>query len=679
MNSFKLTSLALLLSSHLVMANETINDPFDLAFEDLLGIEVTSVSKHRQPLSNAPAAIYVLTNDDIIRSGATSIPQALRGVPGLHIAQIDSQKWAVSSRGFNGRYNNKLLVMIDGRTLYSPEFSGVYWEVQDTLMADIERIEIIRGPSAAMWGANAVNGVINITTKHSADTMGGYVELGAGDYEQALSGFRYGGKVTDNITARAYAKGFKRDSLEHHSQDISPITQLLISDVDKNNDWHHMQAGGRMDIQISPESSLTLSADLYDSEMNQLSQYPSADAPPFYSFALNDDIDNRGLNILANYTKALSADSEYGLKVYYDYTSRKEFLTHFTTDTIDLDFHHQFKFRQDHNVIWGLGYRHISDELLDSPIVTSSAPPQTNTNLWSAFIRDEVTLINDELWLTLASRVEHNSYTDIEVQPNLRLMWKLNNQHKLWSSISYAVRTPSRGEVNSISSPMIYPPNPLAPLPTKLLLKGDDNYKSEELLSYEVGYRFTPTSSISVDSTAFYNDYDQLRSISNEAIDFSKFPNYLIQPTHYANGHAGHNYGFELSNQWIASDSLKFKLNYAYTRNEFDQEQPQNTDTPKHIASLLADWRITKSLTFDATWRYVDSVEILDIVNMSTVELDSYHGVDLGIHWQISPAVSVNAYGKNLFNTHHVEYETELYQLPARVEASYYGKITLKF
>ncbi|MBB1383724.1 TonB-dependent receptor plug domain-containing protein, partial [Shewanella sp. SR41-2] len=196
------------------------SNSFDLSLQELLNVEVTSVSKQKQPLSNSPAAIYVITSEHIRNSGATSIPQVLRDVPGLHVGQIDSQKWAISSRGFNGRYNNKLLVLMDGRTLYSPIFSGVYWEVQDTLMADIERIEVIRGPSAAMWGANAVNGVINIITKHSADTSGGYAELGAGDYEQGFAGFRYGSTLSDNATSRVYVKGHSRDSLEYNSQDL---------------------------------------------------------------------------------------------------------------------------------------------------------------------------------------------------------------------------------------------------------------------------------------------------------------------------------------------------------------------------------------------------------------------------------------------------------------------------
>ncbi|WP_243756343.1 TonB-dependent receptor plug domain-containing protein [Shewanella sp. BF02_Schw] len=279
LNLVSYSVLLAFLASYSAIANES--NSLDLSLQELLNVEVTSVSKQKQPLSNSPAAIYVITSEHIRNSGATSIPQVLRDVPGLHVGQIDSQKWAISSRGFNGRYNNKLLVLMDGRTLYSPIFSGVYWEVQDTLMADIERIEVIRGPSAAMWGANAVNGVINIITKHSADTSGGYAELGAGDYEQGFAGFRYGSTLSDNATSRVYVKGHSRDSLEYNSQDLDSGLAEQLATVDKDNDWMHLQVGGRVDMELDTGTSLMLSSDVYRTEMQQTSYYPSLVGPSY--------------------------------------------------------------------------------------------------------------------------------------------------------------------------------------------------------------------------------------------------------------------------------------------------------------------------------------------------------------------------------------------------------------
>lgn len=670
------------------LAEETNEASFDLSLQELLDVEVTSVSKQRQALSSSPAAVYVLTNEDIMRSGATSIPQALRDVPGLHVVQIDSQKWAVSSRGFNGRYNNKLLVMMDGRTLYSPEFSGVNWEFQDTLMADIERIEIIRGSNAAIWGANAVNGVINIITKHSADTLGGYAELGVGDYEQGFAGFRYGGQLADGVTARAYAKGFERDSLQHNAQDMDSNQHILMMGVETNNDWNEIQAGGRVDIAIDSTSALAISTDIYDSNMGQLYQVASSTAP--YQEFIHDSFDNRGWNVVAKYTKALSGSSQYSFQTYYDYVDSNADLFGFTTDTIDFEFQHQFTAWQSHSFVWGLGYRHIKDEVVTHPTITTEYS-RTKTNLWSGFIRDEITLLDDQLWLTLASRFEHNSYTGFEVQPNIRLMWQLNEQHKLWSSIAYAVRTPSRAENNFIINASTIPPftpnlNP-SNLPIKILVKGNDDYDSEEILTYEVGYRFTPSNNLSFDSTIFYNDYDSLRGANFGTLDDSNvvyaggFPvaGYFNQPTSFNNNLSGHNYGFELSSQWLATNTLRLKLNYGYVSSNFEDGQTQNTVSPEHILSAHADWSITNTLNFNLTWRYVDNTQIIDTSSVNDKQLDSFHGLDLGLNWQLVPDVSLSVYGKNLLYPSHVEYEAEQYHIPYRVEPSYFAKITLAF
>ncbi|MBQ0724658.1 MAG: TonB-dependent receptor [Cycloclasticus sp.] len=671
-----LVVVCLLLFSLSLSANE-VDNSFDLNLEELLGVEVTSVSKQRQPLSDSPAAIYVVSNKDIVSSGATSIPQALRGVPGLHVAQIDSQKWAVSSRGFNGRFNNKLLVLMDGRAIYSPLFSGVYWEAQDTLMSDIDRIEIIRGPSAAIWGANAVNGVINIITKHSADTIGGYAELGVGDYEQGFAGFRYGAKLGDGITARAYAKGFERDSLEHNGQDMNPIQHMLMTGVNTDNGWRQQQAGGRIDMKLDQSATLSLSADIYRGEINQLSFKPIL--TPFYTEYSVDNFNSSGWNVLANYTKALSATSEYNLKVYFDHTKREESFVEASIDTIDIDFQHQFNAWQRHNVVWGLGYRFIENDLEGSSSIDVSEVSKNRT-LWSGFIRDEITLSENALWLTLATRVEHNSYTGMEWQPNARLVWKLSDQHKLWSSVAYSVRTPSQAEDATGINIAVVPPVP-APFPTEIVLHGDEQYESEELLAYEVGYRFSPTDRISVDATVFYNKYDKLRSTSTGAFvgpEILPVPHFT-QFLQVGNDADGHSYGLEISNQWVASEKLKFKLNYGFIQSDFSEGQTQNTEAPKHIASLSAEWLMHQDVDINMMWRYVDEAAILDIAAGGSETIDAYHGVDIGVTWRVLPKVSLSAFGKNLFYGDHVEYKPELFHIPYRVEPSFYGKVTIDF
>lgn len=670
---------SLFLFSYAVSAEDTNEDAFELSLMELLNLEVTSVSKQRQPLSNSPAAIYVVSNKDIVRSGATSIPEALRGVPGLHVAQIDSQKWAVSSRGFNGRFNNKLLVLMDGRVLYSPLYSGVYWEAQDTLMSDIDRIEIIRGPSAAIWGANAVNGVINIITKHSADTIGGYAELGVGDYEQGFAGFRYGAKLADGITARAYAKGFERDSLEHNGQDMDPVQHTLMMGVNTDNGWQQQQAGGRIDMKLDQSSTLSLSADIYRSDINQVISQPLLTLP--YTEYATDNFNASGWNVLANYTKALSATSEYNLKVYFDHTKREESFVDASTDTIDIDFQHQFSAWQRHNVVWGLGYRFIEIDLAVASTIDLKDVGKDAT-LWSGFIRDEITLSEDALWLTLATRVEHNDYTNVEWQPNARLMWKLNDQHKLWSSVAYSLRTPSMVESGVAIDVAVIPPSlPFVPFPTKVQLLGSNQYDSEELLTYEVGYRFSPTERFSVDATVFYNQYDTLRSISPAAPVgpvFNPVPHVTL-PFNIENDGDGKSYGFEMSNQWLASKELKFKLNYGFIQSDFSSGQGQNTEAPKHIASLSTEWGVHQDVDINMMWRYVDDTSILDVSGFGNETIDAYHGVDIGVTWRVLPKVSLSAFGKNLFYGDHIEYKAELFHIPYRVEPSFYGKVTIDF
>lgn len=674
----KLLLLGLFLSLGVAKA-EPNTEPVDLSLEELLDIEVTSVSKHAEPLSNAAAAIFVITADDIRRKGANSIPQALRDVPGLHVAQIDSQKWAVSSRGFNGRYNNKMLVLMDGRSLYSPEFSGVYWEVQDTLMADIERIEIIRGPSAAIWGANAVNGVINIITKHSRDTLGGYAQIGAGSYQDGYAGFRFGGRIAPTVSARFYAKGFKRDDLEFNPSDVTTEDAVRLSSVDTDTSWSHQQFGGRMDISLSPAESLSLSSTFYQSQMDQVLNVPTISAP--YSQFIEDDFDSRGWHVLSEYSRALSAGSEVNLTAYFDHAKREELALGFSRDTFDAELSHSFGIGERHDVLWGMGYRHIQDKLKSDGTFSSFAQSE-HINLWRAFVQDQITLLPETLWLTLATRLEHHSYTNTEWQPTARLMWQVTKNHRLWTAISRAVRTPSQLETQSqIHIATISPASPFNTfgVPIKLKLQGNERYDSEKLTTLELGYRFASDKQFSLDAAWFYNDYDALRSSNNSSVDASDFPSFVSLLSDFDNEAEGYNYGFELSANWLVTDTVKLGLNYSYIESEFDADQLQNTDTPEQIIAITTDWSISPELDLTATWRYVDSNELIDPLLMSSTQVDSYHGVDIGLNWQLMPKLRLSAFARNLFYGSHVEYKAELFSIPYRVEPSYFAQLTVEF
>lgn len=407
----------------------------DLPLEDLLSLEVTSVSKKRQPLSEAPAAIYVITQDDIKRSGVTSIPEALRMAPGVQVTRINSNKWAVSSRGFNGQMSNKLLLLIDGRSVYTPAFSGVYWDVQDTFMDDIERIEVIRGPGATLWGANAVNGIINVITKSAGNTQGGLLTLGAGSEEKGFAGFRYGASLGDHSQGRFYLKAFDRDGFSD-----------LATGTDAGDQWKSYRAGFRIDGGASTEDGWTFQGDIYHTDENQYVASQWVSTPPF-NLPDDDNFNTTGWNLLTRWNHHLSDRSSMTLQLYYDHAERDELILGQTHDTFDLDFQHNLMLGNRHDVIWGFGYRAVKDDF-DNTFAVSLSPDSRTNHLISAFVQDQIELVPDRFHLTVGSKIEHNDYTGFEVQPSVKMLWTPHERHTLWGSVSRAVRTPSRVEAS---------------------------------------------------------------------------------------------------------------------------------------------------------------------------------------------------------------------------------------
>ena len=402
-----------------VLAEESLDSYLDLPLEDLLSMEVTSVSKKKQRLTEAAAAVFVITQEDIRRSGVTSIPEALRLAPGLQVAKMDANKWAISSRGFNTQFVNKLLVLIDGRSVYTPSYSGVYWDAQDTLLEDIDRIEVIRGPGATLWGANAVNGVINIITKQSSETQGGLLVAGAGNEEKAIAGLRYGAELNANTHGRFYLKFNERDS------SYAPGLQDEAGD-----DWKSLRGGFRIDSQPSVNNHWTVQGDIYDADENQslnLWRDPSdpdnANLAPFYLTPfLADEIESSGWNLLTRWDHQFSSHSNTTLQVYYDHTKRAEnFLTQ-EQDTLDIDFQHQLEVSGNHDLVWGLGYRHIENDFINTYNI-EFFPESSSSDLFSAFLQDEIELLPDRLRLTLGSKFEQNDFTGFEIQPSARLVW----------------------------------------------------------------------------------------------------------------------------------------------------------------------------------------------------------------------------------------------------------------
>ncbi|NOQ45790.1 MAG: TonB-dependent receptor plug domain-containing protein, partial [Desulfobulbaceae bacterium] len=393
------------------------NEFLDMDIAQLMQITITSVTKKPQNLSDAAAAVFVITQDDIHRSGVTSTPEALRMAPGLQVGRVDANKWAITSRGFSGTFANKLLVMIDGRTVYSPAFSGVYWDAQDTLLDDIDRIEVIRGPGATIWGANAVNGVINIITKKASDTRGGLISVGGGNQDQFMGGLRYGTQIGELGHGRAYLTYHKQNSFELHQ-----------TGEDTFDDWDSLRTGFRMDSEPEDKDSWTLQGDLYSNNENQIVSPFWLPEYPYFSTKY-DDFEASGWNMLGRWRKKLSNTSSCTIQTYYDYTNRDEAIIEQTHRTFDLDLQYQTQLGKRNNLVMGLGYR-LVDADFDNTFQVSVFPQERSENLSSGFIQDEIMLAPDRLWLTLGAKWEHNDFTGNEIQPTAPGFLPISHRHQ---------------------------------------------------------------------------------------------------------------------------------------------------------------------------------------------------------------------------------------------------------
>ncbi|HEY1172468.1 MAG TPA: TonB-dependent receptor [Verrucomicrobiae bacterium] len=610
------------------------NQLTSLSLEQLMSIEVTSVSKHAEPVAKAPAAIHVLTGDDIRRSGATSIPEALRMVPGINVSQINPGNWAISSRGFNGRFASKLLVMIDGRSVYTPLFSGVYWDVQDTLLEDIERIEVIRGPGASLWGANAVNGVINIITKDAFDTQGGMLSGGGGWEETAFGAVRYGGKLNEHTAYRAFVKYNQRDD-----------TQFAMDGTDI---W---RGGYRVDWRPQPGSSGMLQSELYAGDT------ASGTGVGMSTVA--------GGHALARWDRELGADSTLRLQTWFDRTERVFDIVTEYRNTFDLEAQHQFLLGEKNRLAWGAGYRFTSDQTFGSPQLTF-APAEVDDHLASFFVQDEVTLLPDKLSLTFGSKLEHNQYTGLEVQPSARLSWQPYTHHSLWASVSRAVRSPSRAEtdVTAVSG---------GPPGLTTVVRGAP-MQSEELLAFELGWRAQLHRTFSTDLALFYNDYDRLR-----AFDFTFTP---VPPTatfSVNNAMDGHTYGGELSLNWQPVSWWRWQASYTLLQMHLRNGLvlPDATfyyraeDNPQQQIHLRSSLDLPHGFEFDTQLYYQDSLPGLGV--------PAYARLDFRLGWKHRDRFEASIVLQNALDPQHREYGNASMVVSSEIQRTLYGKLTWRF
>ena len=662
---------ALLTAIHAAEAqSELPADLTELTLEELMDIEVASASKKIQKMSEAAAAIFVITQEDIRRSGVTSIAEALRMAPGLQVARIDANKWAVTSRGFNGRFANKLLVLMDGRSVYTPFFSGVFWDIQDTLLEDIDRIEVIRGPGASLWGANAVNGVINIITKRAENTQGALITAGGGTEEKAFGAVRYGAAVMENIKFRLYTKYFDRDS------------GTTISGGDANDDWRVLRGGFRMDWQSGDHDEASLQGDIYDGNEGQ-TLTATALTPPF-SRIVSEDVEVAGGNILARWKHIFSASSEMALQLYYDRTDHKETIVDEQRDTIDLDAQHQFVLQDRHELLWGVRYRFTWDEINNSNPISAN-PGEREDHLVSAFVQDDIIIAKDYLRFTLGSKVEHNDYTGFEFQPNVRLLWTPENRHSLWASVSRAVRTPSRVDHDAFAPVSVVAPsspsNP-GPFPMVLAGAGSRTFDSEELLAFELGHRILAGDLLSFDIATFYNIYDNLRTTEPDQTPLLVASPLPHQVLYYRtdNKMEGETYGVEFAVDWRPSDWWRLHATYTYLqiqlRLDEDSLDPfgewQEGMSPRNQFSLRSSMNLGEKFDLDIWLRFVDE--------LSAIHMDGYTTMDVRLAWKPIAGLELSVAGQNLLDDRRPGFTPEIITtLPTEAERSVYGKITWRF
>ena len=658
----------LLMSAMVYPHDQRFPDVTAFTLEDLINMKVTSVSKREQKLADAPAAIFVITQEDIRRSGARNIPEALRLAPGVEVARIDENKWAITARGFNGRFANKLLVLIDGRSVYTPLFSGVNWNVQDVFLDDVDRIEVIRGPGATLWGANAVNGVINIITKAAEATQGVLITAEGGNDLKAVTSVRYGGKIGQNTHYRAYSKYFNWNS----STDIAGNNAF--------DDWDTTRGGFRIDSDYTPDDSLTLQGELYRGSYGET--LTASQLIPPYQITFRNSGNFSGGNVLGRWNHAFTK-SKTSLQLYYDRTNTSaESLLSDHQNIYDLDFQHDIRVSEGNELIWGAGYRYTQDKIHPSNYV-SIYPDHRGLSWLSAFTQDEFGLFKQRLRVTVGSKFEHNDFTGFEVEPNARLLWNVSSKHSFWGAISRAVRTPARAEQDVQLTASVQPPSAATNgLPVLANFLGDRGLKSEDLVAYEAGYRFQVGSSFSADFAGFYNSYSNLVSAEPQPLflETNPLPPHLTMPMVVSNKRSGAAQGMEFLAEWRVAAKWKVTGSYGFLTMDIHPNADSLDTTsvnpggasPRHQYYIRSSFDPTKAFEQDVTLRYVHS--------LSNLAIPSYYSLDARLGWKPAANIELSVSGQNLTDNRHLEFRPDFISTsPTQVKRSLQGSLTFRF
>lgn len=613
-------------------------DPLkQLSLEQLTQLEVTSVTKEPVPAFQTPAAIAVLTDADIRRAGARTIPDLLRLMPGIEVAQIHSSEWAIGIRGFQGRLSRSFLVLIDGRSVYTPLFAGVYWEMNDVLIEDIDRIEVIRGPGGTIWGSNAVNGIVNIITKNARETRGMLISAGTGNVEQGFLNWRLGGG-NDAFSYRIYGKGFTRGPQQH--------------DDNRNfDDWRKAQAGFRMDWLPGNRDAVTIQGDTYTAEGGHFLR------TNFYSPPANPAVEGaktfNGQNLMAAWRRALPGGSDLQLRTYYDRTERQEINYKEVRHTVDADFLHHIPLGR-HDLTWGLGTR-ISPSRFFQKLETVNFVPQEQTyTIFSGFLQNDTTLVQDRVSVRLGVKLEHTSFENLSYQPSAHLTFTPTPRYTFWGAATRAVRTPSRIEEGFNFTALLAPSPPLF-----VRLTGDGEFQSETLFSYAAGARMLIRGQALIGASLFHNRYSDLLSVESEPtqIETTPPPPRQVIPLLFRNGVLAQSSGGEVTALWDIAPSVRLRASYSLVNidgrnkaasNDASTVRQLEGDTPQHKVVGQSAFALPEDFELSLDYRYVSAVP--------NQLVPGYHTGDIRIARRLGRNLEVEVVGRNLLQPSHVEY-----------------------
>jgi iron complex outermembrane receptor protein len=669
-------ALGIVVSPVSVHAAEPSNSGLtDLSIQELMNIEVTSASKKAQKFSEVPAAIFVITNEDIRRSGARNVPEALRLAPGVDVAAIGGGRYAVTIRGANSRFANKLLVLIDGRSVYTPLFSGVIWESVGPVLGDIDRIEVIRGPGAAIWGANAVNGVINIISKHSAETQGVRISAGTGTQDRGFATVQYGGRLSQDTTYRVYGK------TDVHSASDDEFGQP------GNDGYHSSRAGFRADTQTD-DSALSAQGEVYGLASGDRLTAPEITAP--YSSTSDVQQHNSGGNFLGRWDKTFSGDQDLTLQTYFDFaTFSVPDYSVSQQKTFDVEFEHRIHAITRNDITWGASYRALGYRADGSDLV-SFTPSSRILRIAGAFVQDEVRLTPDSLRLTLGGKVEHDTYTGAHFMPDVRLLWNITDSAQLWAAVSKAVRTPSAGEhdgevryANSVIPPFATVPSapcdPMHSSPTYCAIQittVPSDTGVERLTDYEVGYRSEFADTFSFDLTGFIAHYTQLvlptpgvPQLANENGTY-----YLSVPVPVNNGNSAREMGTELAADWRFNSRWRLESSYsrAWLKHNAGDIIGMFDASPRTLLSLRSSMDIAGT-QWDLWLRHVGK----RLPTQTTGSVPEFTTLDSALSWHLPHDLEVSLVGKDLLDVRHLEFIPDaISSQPLTVQRSAYIKIT---